>query len=1546
MWKRTLERWLGNMIRRRPASTGKKKPKSLLRMEMMEDRLAPSSVTVSFQEGVNYTGGNAPYAGTHDSHIRYLANSTNFGNATVVEIDRKSEAYQGLLRFDNIFGLGNGQIPIGSKILSANLTLAIVNPSVRGSYGSLYRMLQGWDEDTVTWNSFTTPGGGVQNDGIQAVEVADAFAANGIPNASGSLGNASFVYYTFDVTTSLKAWTVGELNFGWLIDQYQGDGWDFASSENANVSLRPLLTVTFEPPTGNGVFSFATSSIVQNEGNIGNTTINVKVFREAGSLGNASVDYSLAVSPGTATLGVDYTFANGTLNFADGERIKSFTVTIVGDTIIEGHETINLILSNPTGGATIDGGNLTITIADNDVLLNEIFMDPPGTDDGYEFIEIIGTPGASLGNIGGSGANIYFVAFEGDSGAGLGNADIVVDLGNFTLGSTGLLVIRRAGTFHYTLPPGVTEVTVPASQWALENGTASYALILSPTPFTGPNTVDYDLNDDGILDNLPAGAMILDSIGVTDNGGQDVAPGLSLPPLQIVPQSGDPDAISRENTITDAGWIPNRLFSWYGGEVTSNVTPVYERILSEGRRVTSNTPPGARVTPGELNVPRVIEFASTQYSANETTGNSTVTITVLRLGDLSGNATVNYTTNNGTAINGLDFIGASGTLTFLTGESSKTIDITILPDSIPEGFETFTLTLSSPSAPFLIGLGTTTVTITDDDSIVASFQNGIDGYLGTQDTGLIGWMPDLPAGSDLSISIDQADRDPTVSGSPLVPLQGLIRFDDIFGNGTGQIPFGSQIYSAFLTLNVTNTTASTTQLPFYRMLQDWSQDTATWDNPNSSITFGVTPDDVEASSVPDGMVPTPNSLGKINIPLSIQTLQAWAAGGNNYGWLITSNSSDGWDFSSSEAFNEQNRPKLTVVYTPPSGPGAFTFEYNSFRVVEGDLVANVTVNRVGGFTGNATVDYTIAAGTATAGVDFIAGNGTLTFLDGEISKTFSVTIINDSVAEPNETVLLTLSNPTGGATLLPGGANATLTIRNDDIPTGLLLNEISVNPPGTDQPWEYIEIIGTPNVGMGSVYLVVLEGEISTDPLMGTAEHVIDLSSYVNGSSGLSVVKASSGGHTIPTGVTIVPYTDLNVGTSYTLENGGTSYLLLFSPNATIARFIDYDWNNNGTLKLPAGVTLLDAVGWKSAANDIVYGGVELTQSGNGVPDAATRFHGNTTALDVGAWYNGDLQNHAGNASILYDLGNASVTIPANAIITPGAPNLVNAAPVITSDGGGNTANITVANSSLAVTTVTATDANIEQVLTYSIAGGANASLFTINSGNGVLTFDPSIFTAPPYPAAGTYEVIVQVTDPAGATDTQTIYVTVPSVSPPTVTSLLVNGSVDPSLPNTVQSMLTSITINFSTNVYVAAGAFTLTGVDPFGGNVSVPVGNISVAGNGTNSITLTFLGTSNVSFGSLVNGTWTLNIDATKVTTTSGNVSMSSNYTNSNIKRLFGDWNGDGVVDTTDDLAFGSTFFLSTGDTGFDPAFDFNNDGIIDSTDEGEFYNSFGLSL
>ena len=94
-----------------------------------------------------------------------------------------------------------------------------------------------------------------------------------------------------------------------------------------------------------------------------------------------------------------------------------------------------------------------------------------------------------------------------------------------------------------------------------------------------------------------------------------------------------------------------------------------------------------------------------------------------------------------------------------------------------------------------------------------------------------------------------------------------------------------------------------------------------------------------------------------------------------------------------------------------------------------DAMLEFTVSLSRAASETVTVDWATADGTARAGSDYTADSGTLTFAPDETSKTVAVAVLDDSHDEGNETLTVTLSNPSG-AYLADG--EATGTIENSD----------------------------------------------------------------------------------------------------------------------------------------------------------------------------------------------------------------------------------------------------------------------------------------------------------------------------------------------------------------------------------------------------------------------------------------------------------------------------------------------------------------------------------
>jgi hypothetical protein len=123
---------------------------------------------------------------------------------------------------------------------------------------------------------------------------------------------------------------------------------------------------------------------------------------------------------------------------------------------------------------------------------------------------------------------------------------------------------------------------------------------------------------------------------------------------------------------------------------------------------------------------------------------------------------------------------------------------------------------------------------------------------------------------------------------------------------------------------------------------------------------------------------------------------------------------------------------LTIVDDEVAVAGTIEFKVSMYLVTEDTPTVTVAAARTGGSTGAISVVFATADYTAVAGSDYVAATGILSWADGETAdKTFTVTILNDLVAESLEVGTMRLSNPTGGAILGPLSA-AVLMIVDDD----------------------------------------------------------------------------------------------------------------------------------------------------------------------------------------------------------------------------------------------------------------------------------------------------------------------------------------------------------------------------------------------------------------------------------------------------------------------------------------------------------------------------------
>lgn len=454
-----------------------------------------------------------------------------------------------------------------------------------------------------------------------------------------------------------------------------------------------------------------------------------------------------------------------------------------------------------------------------------------------------------------------------------------------------------------------------------------------------------------------------------------------------------------------------------------------------------------------------LKLSASTYSKSES--GSTVRITVERTGTLSGSTRVDYATSNGTALAGSDYTAKSGTLELPSMAASKSVDVSITNDSSNEGDQTFTFKISNN-----LNIGSprsATVTIQDDDMFV----NWDEVYVSIS-------VPES-AGPDL-MDIDLTDtangtrdaiydHEVTVS---VVPADGSALVDSDYIATSGSETFSTDAFS------------NPPTYPVNIVDDDISEGTETFTVTLSSVVGGqlgarsvatitIIDDDAPAQTLAfsSATASVSEGVGSANLTVTRSggstgtvTVSYATGGGSATSGSDFSSTSGTLTFTSGQTTKTISVPitndsttesseSFTVSLSSPSGatlgsPSSSTvtivdddgtstvlgFSTSTYSVTEAGTSATITVTRSGSTSGSKQVDYTTNNGTATAGSDYTAAVGTLTFGGGETTKTFEVLISDDQSVEGDETVNITLTNPTGGATL--GTSTAVLTITDDD----------------------------------------------------------------------------------------------------------------------------------------------------------------------------------------------------------------------------------------------------------------------------------------------------------------------------------------------------------------------------------------------------------------------------------------------------------------------------------------------------------------------------------
>ena len=249
-------------------------------------------------------------------------------------------------------------------------------------------------------------------------------------------------------------------------------------------------------------------------------------------------------------------------------------------------------------------------------------------------------------------------------------------------------------------------------------------------------------------------------------------------------------------------------------------------------------------------------------------------------------------------------------------------------------------------------------------------------------------------------------------------------------------------------------------------------------------------------------------------------------------------------------------------------PGTLQFDPTTVSAGEGAGTATFTVTRTGGSDGAVSVDYAVTGGTAAgSGTDYTLANGTLSFGNGETTKTITVAIVNDSLYEPNETVVVTLSNATGGASI-GTNSSATLTINDDDAALPAISSitaSNSGNNPGLGAD-DKVEITFDHNTNKPAITAATIDSKLKLNNghSWGTALQDADIAWNAAGNK-LTITFSNVTGSTITVGDTITLDISANIKDSGSTTAASTSSSSLTGTFTSVPAISSITASNSGS---------------------------------------------------------------------------------------------------------------------------------------------------------------------------------------------------------------------------------------------------------------------------------------------------------------------------------------------------------------------------------------------
>jgi subtilisin family serine protease len=643
----------------------------------------------------------------------------------------------------------------------------------------------------------------------------------------------------------------------------------------------------------------------------------------------------------------------------------------------------------------------------------------------------------------------------------------------------------------------------------------------------------------------------------------------------------------------------------------------------------------------------VITVAATDASASEAGDPGTFIIT--RTGSTAAALTVNYTLG-GSASNGLDYESLPATATIPAGSSSTMVTVTPLADSATEGSETVTLTVSANSAYTVGSLASATVTIAEeplpsDDPVLTLSVVDPNGAETGPDPGVIRFHrtgdPSQP------VQVNWTFSGTAVNGSDFQELPTTYPFPEGLEADLTITPIDDAIAEGSETVIVTlvDGPGYTVGTPNTATITITDND----DGPPLLPTVTVTASDPDAAEPSNTGTYTFSRSGSTSSSLTVNySLNGTAENGVDYQTLsgsvtIASGSSSATatvtpiddsamegdetvvlTLSANSAYTLGSSNNATVTIddddAPPPPLPTVAVAATDASASESGGTGTFTISRSGSTASSLSVNYSMSGG-AQNGTDYQNLSGSITIASGSSSANITVTPIDDSVVEGDETAILTLTASATYTVGSPGSATVTITDNDEEPPPPLPTVTVTANDPNAAEPSNTgtfaVSRTGSTNSSLTVNY-----------SLNGTAQNGVD---YQTLSGSVTIASGSSSAN-----ITVTPIDDSADENNETvvLTLSANSAYTVGSPSSATVSIAD---NDEPPPPLPTvNVTASDA----SASESGGTGRFTVSRNGSTSASLTVRY-----TMSGSAQNGTDYQTLSGSVTIASGSSSANITV-------------------------------------------------------------------------------------------------------------------------------------------------------------------------------------------------------------------------------------------------------------------------------------------------------------